>query len=275
MPGGQRYRHVKTAISNGNLHTVCKEAKCPNMGECWEAGTAAFMILGDTCTRGCRFCAVTRGNPRGIVDTEEPRKIALAVEKMGLDYAVVTSVTRDDLPDGGASVFAKTVFELKTLPAKPMVELLTPDYTGDPLKKVLSSKPEVFAHNVEVVERLSPTMRHKRFSYKNSLQCLTEAANSGSALTKSSIMLGLGETDREIEDCMNDLLCAGVGVLVIGQYLQPTKKHAEVQEYIHPDVFDQLADRGKKLGFKYVAASPLARTSYKAAEAYVRRRLSR
>jgi lipoyl synthase len=277
MPGGAGYRAVRRALDAGGLHTVCESASCPNQGECWADGTATFMILGDTCTRGCRFCAVTRGAPGGVIDTEEPARVAEAVLKMGLKYAVVTSVTRDDLADGGASVFADTVRAIKALPTGPLAEVLTPDYRDGPLDTVLEARPHVFAHNIEVVERLSARMRHARFDYRRSLETLEQARARGAEglVTKSSILVGLGETGDEITATMRDLRAVGVDVLVLGQYLQPTRSHAEVEAYVHPDRFDELAEQGRKMGFGYVAAGPLVRTSYKAAEAYVMHRAGR
>ncbi len=271
LPQGERFKHVRRAVSNGGLHTVCEEARCPNMGACWESGAATFMILGHVCTRGCRFCAVDRGTPNGIVDEHEPTQIAEAVRRMGLDYAVVTSVTRDDLFDGGATQFAETVRSIKALDSRILVELLTPDLLDGALDTVLSSRPDVFAHNIEVVERLTPELRHPGFSYSKSLRVLEDAGKRGEKiLTKSSIMLGLGETEDEVEQAMRDLLDIGVDILVLGQYLRPSRAHAEVVEYIPPSRFDALADRGRELGFGFVTAGPLVRTSYKAAEAYAR-----
>jgi lipoic acid synthetase len=250
---------------------VCAEARCPNVGECWGAGTATFMILGDLCTRGCRFCAVLRGNQGGSVDLEEPERVKEAVVRMGLEYAVITSVTRDDLDDGGASVFATAIRAVKSLNPPVSVEVLTPDYIGGDLEIVLKAGPDVFAHNIEVVKRLTPSMRHAKFSYERSLECLSQARAFDSHLkTKSSIMLGLGESDVEVEDAMADLLDVGVEILVLGQYLQPTRDHAEVVEYVHPGRFEEWALLGRSMGFGYVAAGPLVRTSYRAAEAYVR-----
>jgi lipoic acid synthetase len=230
------------------------------------------MILGNTCTRGCRFCAVTRGNLKGIVDDQEPARVRAAAEQMGLDYVVVTSVTRDDLPDGGAAIFAETVKALKELEKPPLVELLTPDYWGENLEIVVRSKPDVFAHNIEVVERLTSSLRHPKFSYQHSLNVLAKARDLDSEmLTKSSIMLGIGETDTEIESAMKDLRGVDVNILVLGQYLQPTKTHAAVTEYVPPKRFDELRARGTELGFDFVASGPLVRTSYKAAEAFARK----
>jgi lipoic acid synthetase len=274
LPGGERYGRVKAAVEHGGLHTVCREARCPNVGECWNAGTATFMILGDRCTRGCRFCAVTRGDPGGLLDGDEPARIAGAAREMGLDHVVVTSVTRDDLPDGGAGVFAAAVRALRELRPVPLVEVLIPDYLGGALDCVLDSAPDVLAHNVEVVERLTPVLRHLRFGYRRSLAVLERAASRG-LLTKSSIMLGLGETPGEVQGCMADLRAAGVAMLVLGQYLRPTRSNAEVVEYLPPGTFDELAAKGRELGFDQVSAGPLVRTSYRAAEAWVGRQTAR
>ena len=273
FPGGDRYQGVRAAVRAGGLHTVCEEARCPNAAECWESGTATFLILGDTCTRGCGFCAVTRGEPCGTVDGEEPARVADAARRMALDYAVVTSVTRDDLPDGGAAIFADTVRQLRSRQPPPLVELLIPDYTGENLRTVLAAAPDVLAHNVEVVERLTPLLRHARFSYRHSLDVLDQARREApGVITKSSILLGLGESQDEVRQAMGDLRAVGVEILVLGQYLQPTPSHAPVREYVHPDTFAGLAQEGQRMGFGYVAAGPLVRTSYRAAEAYVQRR---
>lgn len=275
MPGGERYRRVRAALEAGRLHTVCEEARCPNAAECWEAGTATFLILGDTCTRGCAFCAVTRGESASAPGDaeEEAGRVAAAVHRLGLDYAVVTSVTRDDLPDGGASAFAAVVRRLRALDPAPLVEVLIPDYTGAPLNTVLAAAPRVLAHNVEVVERLTPVLRHPRFGYRRSLQVLAEAQERASGvLTKSSILLGLGERREEVLQTMEDLRRAGVEILVLGQYLQPTRAHAPVAEYLAPEVFAGLAEEARRMGFGTVAAGPLVRTSYRAAEAYARGR---
>jgi lipoyl synthase len=275
IPQGARYRRVKSALDACGIHTVCQEAHCPNVGECWEAGTATFMILGDICTRGCQFCAVGRGDPGGGFEDDEPNRVARVIEKMGLDYAVITSVTRDDLSDGGAAIFAQTVRSCKALKKPPLVELLIPDYLDENLGTVLKSKPDVLAHNIEVVERLSSVLRHKRFSYERSLRTLEQARLTGSSIvTKSSIMLGLGESDAEIEASMLDLRSVGVDILVLGQYLRPTREHVDVVEYVSPKRFAQLEIRGEELGFGFVAAGPLVRTSYKAAEAFTRHILS-
>jgi lipoic acid synthetase len=276
LPGGEGYRAVRKALTAGGLHTVCESARCPNRGECWAEGTATFLILGSVCTRGCGFCSVDRGAPGGVVDEGEPARVAEAVAAMGLRYAVVTSVTRDDLPDGGASVFAATVRAIRALDPPVLAEVLVPDYLDGDLATVLDSNPEVVAHNVEVVERLTPALRHGRFSYRRSLRTLEQArATRADGLVKSSILLGLGETEEEIEATMRDLRSVGVDVLVLGQYLRPTPGHAEVVEYVHPDRFDAWAERGREMGFGFVASGPLVRTSYRAAEAFALHRAGR
>lgn len=272
LPGGTRYKQVRAIVAQHQLATVCQEARCPNLGECWNQGTATFMILGKVCTRGCRFCAVERGTS-GHTDVNEPAKVAAAAQKMGLDYVVVTSVTRDDLPDGGADHFAQTINALRQQNDQLQVEVLTADYLGAPLQTVLQAGPTVFAHNIEVVERLSASLRHQRFSYRRSLETLRQAVQfDSSVITKSSIMLGLGETPKEVHRSIVDIYECGVQLLVLGQYLQPTPEHATVEAYISPAVFDEYAQFAKELGFSFVASAPLARTSYRAAEAYIKSR---
>ncbi|MBW2277603.1 MAG: lipoyl synthase [Deltaproteobacteria bacterium] len=271
IPAGERYRRVRGAVRGMELHTVCQEARCPNVGECWEHGTATFLILGVTCTRGCRFCAVSRGDPGGAVDRDEPGRVATAALQMELDYVVITSVTRDDLTDGGASVFADSVAAIKALDPAPLVELLIPDLRGSDLEAVLDARPDVLAHNIEVVEHLTQTLRHARFDYRRSLSVLEQAAARGEAITKSSIMVGLGETAKDVISAMRDLRGVGVRILVLGQYLQPTRAHAEVVQFVPPEQFDAWADQGREMGFEFVAAGPLVRTSYRAAEAYSKR----
>ncbi|MBW2534937.1 MAG: lipoyl synthase [Deltaproteobacteria bacterium] len=273
IPGGARYRSVRRAVSGSGLHTVCEEARCPNVGECWSSGTATFLILGETCTRGCRFCAVKRGQPGGATDDQEPHRVAVATAEMGLEYAVLTSVTRDDLPDGGAAIFAATVNEIHALAPPPLVEVLIPDYRGPDLEAVLAAGPDVLAHNLEVVERLTAPMRHRRFSFERSLGVLAEARQiAPGTLTKSSLMLGLGESGDEIRAAMGSLREVGVDILVLGQYLQPTRDHAAVVEDVHPDRFAELAEEARGQVFGHVSAGPLVRTSYRAAEAFVRHR---
>jgi len=272
LPSGETYGRVHRAVHGLHLSTVCEEARCPNRGECWNSGTATFLILGNSCTRGCRFCAVHTSPLPSPPPPDEPARVVCAAHAMALSYVVVTSVTRDDLPDGGASVFADVISALKTMPSSPLVEVLTPDYTGEPLQRVLRETPDVFAHNVEVVERLSPRMRHSRFTFAGSLRCLEEAATLGHPITKSSIMLGIGETGDEVLAAMAQLRSVGVKLLVLGQYLQPTAANAPVERYVHPDEFADLARRGEEMGFSFVAAGPLVRTSYRAAEAFVKSR---
>ncbi|MDF1554293.1 MAG: lipoyl synthase [Deferrisomatales bacterium] len=266
---GPRYRAVRHAVTRQGLHTVCQEARCPNQGECWGAGTATFLLLGEVCTRGCHFCAVTRGDPGGAVDASEPRRVADAVHSMGLEYAVLTSVSRDDLPDGGAGVFAATLRELQGLATPPRTEVLIPDYARRDLDTVLAAGPDVLAHNLEVVERLTPLLRHRRFGYRSSLAVLQRAsASAWGGVVKSSLLLGLGEREEEVSRSLDDLLAAGTRILVLGQYLQPTREHAPVVEYVPPERFERWAEEGRRRGFRYVAAGPLVRTSYRAAEAF-------
>ena len=256
-----------------DLHTVCEEARCPNIGECWSEGTATIMLLGDVCTRGCRFCAVTTGNPRGAVDVREPEHVARALSQLELQYVVLTMVDRDDLLDGGAAHVAKTVSRLKELRPDILVETLLGDFMGnhDYVDTTVEAAPDVWAHNIEVVERLQRTIRDQRCSYARSLGVLERAKKvAPERLTKSSIMVGIGETDEEVETTMQDLRKAGVDLLTLGQYLRPTPKHAAVDRFVTPERFDAFAEYGASLGFMYVASGPLVRSSYKAAEVFVR-----
>ncbi len=277
-PSGENYKMIKGMLAELDLHTVCEEARCPNINECWAGGTATFMLLGDTCTRGCRFCAVKTGNPKGIVDTLEPDKIANSIQKLGLDYIVLTSVDRDDLEDGGAGHFAETITKTKELDKKVFIEVLISDFKGDSkaLEKIISAKPAVIAHNIETIEKLSPKVRDKRATYHQSLNLLEHVKKIDSEiLTKSSIMLGLGETTEETLKAMKDLRDKKVDILTLGQYLRPTKKHLPVVEYITPATFDYLAEEGKKMGFLYVASGPLVRSSYKAADYFKMHNITR
>jgi lipoic acid synthetase len=272
-PGGETYTHLKETLRKLDLHTVCEEARCPNVGECWSEGTATIMLLGDTCTRGCRFCAVTTGNPRGAVDGREPEHTARALSQLGLQYVVLTMVDRDDLLDGGASHVAKTVTRLKELRPDMLVETLLGDFQGhlDYVDVTVDAKPDVWAHNVEVVPRLQRTIRDVRCSYEQSLRVLGRAKErDASRITKSSIMVGIGETDDEVTETMRDLRGAGVDIVTLGQYLRPSPKHAAVDRFVHPDQFEKWAEEGRAMGFAYVASGPLVRSSYKAAEAFVR-----
>jgi lipoic acid synthetase len=271
-PGGDHYRQLKELLRGLTLHTVCEEARCPNVGECWGGGTATVMLMGDTCTRGCRFCAVKTGNPRGLLDVAEPENVAVALERLSLHYVVLTSVDRDDLPDGGAAHFARTVERIKERTPEMLVEVLIPDFRGDrkALETIVKAGPDVIAHNVETVERLTPTVRDRRAPYRQSLEVLRllkELAPDG--YTKSSIMVGLGETAAEVEHTMRDLREVGVDVLTLGQYLRPTPKYLPVAEYVTPEQFEAYRAAGEAMGFMYVASGPLVRSSYRAGEFFL------
>jgi lipoic acid synthetase len=271
LPHGDDYERVKSEVNALRLNTVCQEALCPNLAECWGAGTATIMILGDTCTRGCRFCNVKTGNPKGEVDWLEPVRVAEAVRDLGWKYLVVTAVDRDDLADGGALIFANTVREIHERVPGARVEILSGDYRGDlnALDVVLDAKPDVFAHNLEAVRRLTPRVRDKRAKYDQSLRILEHAkSRAPERYLKTSIMLGLGESDEEIEATMDDARAAGVDIFTMGQYLQPTKKHLPVDTFIHPQKFAQLGTLAKSKGFHQVVSSPLSRSSYHAEQAF-------
>jgi lipoyl synthase len=268
---GESYELLKNKVKKLDLHTVCQEAMCPNIGECWGAGTATIMILGDTCTRGCRFCNVKTGSPRGEVDWLEPKRVAEAVRDMGWKYLVLTAVDRDDLADGGAAIFAGTVRMIHKLVPDAKVECLTGDFAGDlvALDIVLEAEPEVLAHNLETVPRLQATVRDKRANFEQSLSILRHAKGSGKVrYAKTSLMLGLGETEPEIETTMDAAREAGVDIFTMGQYLQPTKKHLEVVEFVTPAKFARLRDLGLSKGFRQVVSSPLSRSSYHAEQAF-------
>ena len=271
-PAGDDYVRLKGLFRDLNLHTVCEEAHCPNVGECWGGGTATIMLMGDTCTRGCRFCAVRSGNPRGLLDLDEPRKVALAVAEMGLRYVVLTSVDRDDLPDGGAEHFARTIREIKARDPELLIEALIPDFQGDleAVRVVVDAGPDVLDHNVETVRRLQSVARDPRAGYDRSLSVLRSAkAMRPGLLTKSSIMLGLGETRAEVLETMRDLRAIDVDIVTLGQYLRPSSWHLPVQDFVTPAVFDELREAGESLGFAYVAAGPLVRSSYRAGEFFL------
>lgn len=272
-PQGEKYQQLFGQMRDLKLATVCEEAQCPNIGECWngDMATATIMLLGDTCTRGCRFCAVNTSRTPPPPDPNEPLNTAQAVASWNLGYVVLTSVDRDDLPDGGADHFARTVQSLKQLKPKILVECLTPDFRGDmaAVQHLASSGLDVFAHNVETVERLQRRVRDPRASYLQTLGVLREAKQCG-VYTKSSIMLGLGETDEEVIDTMLDLKAVGVDIFTMGQYLQPTPNHLEVVDYIHPDKFEYWRKYGQEvIGFRYVASGPMVRSSYKAGEFFM------
>ncbi|MDP3217856.1 MAG: lipoyl synthase [Deltaproteobacteria bacterium] len=273
-PGGERYTHIKETLRRYDLHTVCEEARCPNVGECWGSGTATIMILGDVCTRGCRFCAVTTGNPRGAYDPREPEHTGRTIAAMGLEYVVITMVDRDDMLDGGAAHVAETLRAIRTHSPEILIEALLGDFSGnldDVATTVTEGRPDVFAHNVETVERLQRTVRDARCSMEKSLAVLRHAkAVSPETYTKSSIMVGLGETRDEVLETMRALRAVDVDVLTLGQYLRPTPKHHELVRYWTPEEFDALRDEGLAMGFRYVASGPLVRSSYRAAEAFLR-----
>jgi len=264
---GARFNELRRNVREHRLSTVCEESFCPNMGECWNNGTATIMLMGSVCTRACRFCAVDTGNPRGWIDLDEPENTARSVQLMDLRYVVLTSVDRDDLPDGGAQHYADCVRAIKGVNSHTAVEALTPDFQGDPaaVNTVVNSGLEVFAHNVETVARLTRRVRDPRAGYKQSLAVLAAAGTSGAnVLTKTSLMLGLGETDSEIDQVMDDLREIDVDILTLGQYLQPTANHLPVERYVPPDEFEQYRRRGLEKGFVEVVAGPLVRSSYRA-----------
>ena len=272
LPMGERYLRVRNILRRYNLHTVCEEAKCPNLGECWGMGTATFMILGDICTRHCRFCAVRTGNPKGKIDRDEPERIAQAVKELNLKYVVITSVDRDDLQDGGAEEFAKSVIAIRE-DSKVRVEVLIPDFRGDleSLRRVVDADPDVIGHNLETVERLTPLVRDRRAGYRLSLEVLRNIkVLNPSIVTKSGIMLGLGEEREEVIKAMEDIREAGVDILTLGQYLQPTLNHLPVDRYIPPEEFKEYREIGIKMGFKDIVAGPLVRSSYYAERSFLK-----
>jgi lipoic acid synthetase len=272
LPSGANYEELKALVRGQTLNTVCEEARCPNIGECWEQRTATVMILGDTCTRACGFCAVKTGRPTWD-DAEEPRRVAEAVKVMGLEHVVVTSVARDDLPDGGASAFAETIRQLRRLCPGTGVEVLIPDFDGHaaPLRTVMEAAPDILNHNVETVERLQKPVR-KRARYDRSLDVLASAkavalelaGRPGTVHTKSSIMVGLGEERDELSQTFRDLRAVDCDILTIGQYLRPTVAHLPVERYVHPDEFAAMQVEALALGFKHVESGPLVRSSYHA-----------
>lgn len=273
--GGPEYVAVKEVVKGEGLHTVCEEARCPNIGECWGHGTATFMILGDTCTRGCRYCAVNKGMPTEL-DLEEPSRLAEAVRKMGLSYVVITSVDRDDLSDGGASIFAECITKIRERSPGTSVEVLIPDFQGNPdaLRAVLAARPDVLNHNIETVPRLYRRARGGGV-YSTSLEVLERARRTAPRMvTKTGMMLGLGEETGEVVAVMRDLVERGVDILTLGQYLRPSEWHLEVERFVHPEEFDRLAEIGESMGFAHVEAGPLVRSSYRADRQLLRSRLA-
>lgn len=265
LPQGKQYLDVREIIARKGLHTICVSGKCPNLSECWGRGTASFMILGDVCTRACRFCSVKTGSPQGIVDWNEPDRLAESIEKMNLKHCVITSVDRDDLPDLGAEFWATTVRRVKERNPELTIETLIPDFNGIEglIYKVIDAGPEIISHNMETVRRLTPKVR-SRAKYDVSLKTIETIAKSGKAKPKSGIMVGLGETEEEILQTMDDLVNVGCQVLTIGQYLQPTRKHLTVKEFITPEQFRKYKIIGLEKGFKFVESGPLVRSSYHA-----------
>jgi lipoic acid synthetase len=270
LPSGEGYERVRHLLRRLDLHTVCEESRCPNMAECWGGGTATVMLMGDVCTRGCRFCHVASGAPAPL-DPDEPAHLAEAVAELGLRYLVVTSVDRDDLPDQGAGHFAEAIRQLKARCPATRVEVLIPDFQGmtEHLRTVLAASPDVVAHNVETVRRLTPTVRDAKAGYEQSLSVLATLKSLGPVYTKSSLMLGLGETHEELVETFGDLREAGVDVLTLGQYLQPSSWHLKVQRFVPPEEFEALRQEATAFGFLYVAAGPLVRSSYRAAEFFL------
>lgn len=270
---GERYQKITGLVKEHKLATVCQEARCPNIYECWNAGTATFMLMGDTCTRACKFCHVKSGNPKLWLDPQEPQKIASSVATLSLSYVVLTSVNRDDLPDEGAQHFADCVRAIKEVSPEIFVETLTPDFRKTQeaaIQTMIDSGVDVLAHNVETVRRLVPGVRDARCRHDISLEFHRIAKKlKPNLITKSSIMLGLGESEAEVFECMQELLDAGVEVVTLGQYLQPTKNHHPVIRYVHPDEFKRYEEKGLEMGFRFVASGPMVRSSYRAAEVFM------
>jgi lipoic acid synthetase len=270
MPAGEGFNFVKDTVREHRLATVCEEAKCPNIGECWNAGTATIMVMGAVCTRACRFCSVDTGNPRGWLDADEPANVAASVELMKLKYVVLTSVDRDDLADGGAAHYAACIRAIKQRTPGTAVEALTPDFCGvlNDVETVVDAGLEVFAQNVETVRRLTHPVRDPRAGYEQTLAVLAHAKrHRPGVLTKSSLMLGLGESEAEIAECMDDLRAAGVDILTLGQYLRPTRHHLEVQRFVTPEEFASYREWGLAKGFRECVSGPLVRSSYRAEQA--------
>jgi len=271
-PTGDNYEKIKNQLRSHNLHTVCEEAHCPNVAECWGGGTATFMLMGDTCTRGCRFCMVKSGNPHGALDIFEPAKVAETIADLGLRYVVITSVDRDDLADGGAGHFASTIRAIKRRDPNVITEVLIPDFQGnlDDVKRIVEAGPEVVAHNIETTKTLTPKVRDPRATYEQSLQVLKAIKSlNPSVYSKSSIMIGLGEVEPDIVAAMEDLRAVNVDILTLGQYLRPSKGHIPVSEYVSADKFEHYKQLAEALGFLYVASGPFVRSSYRAGEFFL------
>ncbi len=269
-PGGANYLRLKRLMRGLDLHSVCEEAHCPNIGECWQAGTATFLILGDVCTRNCPYCAIAHGRPAEL-DEDEPRRVGDAVERLALNHCVITSVDRDDLPDGGAWIFAETIREIRGRLPSCSIEVLTPDFRGDvgAIRTVIEARPDIFNHNMETVRRLHPTARPGA-RYVRSLEVLERAgALDDGILIKTGIMLGLGETPEEVDEFMDDALAAGVQILTLGQYLRPSADHLPISRYVSPEEFGEWKRVGEARGFLHVESGPLVRSSYHAREQVV------
>ena len=263
LPAGESYARLKSLVKDHRLHTVCEEARCPNMGECWNAGTATFMILGDVCTRSCGFCAVRTGRPEGL-DTDEPYRVARAIRIMGVRHAVITSVNRDELPDGGAAIFAETIRQARIVNPGIRIEVLIPDFRGVrwALQLVIDERPDILNHNTETVPRLYTRVRPQA-KYARSLEVIRRGHEAG-MVTKSGLMLGLGEEQEEVLSVMRDLRTNGCDILTLGQYLRPTMDHLPVERYVPPGEFDSYKEKGLEMGFKHVESGPLVRSSYHA-----------
>ncbi|HRH65195.1 MAG TPA: lipoyl synthase [Bacteroidia bacterium] len=263
LPTGENYRKVREIVSDHKLHTICQSGNCPNMGECWGAGTATFMILGNVCTRSCGFCNVATGRPEAV-DPFEPLRVAKSVKLMGVKHCVITSVDRDDLPDGGSMIWVETIQKIREYSPGTTLETLIPDFQGkwENLQRMIDVRPEVISHNLETVRRLTKQVRIQA-KYDRSLEVLARISASG-VPSKSGIMLGLGETHEEVVESMKDLRKSAVSILTLGQYLQPTKEHLPVAEFIHPDVFNEFKKIGMDMGFRYVESGPMVRSSYHA-----------
>lgn len=261
LPIGESYKHVRGLVDTHKLHTICESGNCPNMGECWGEGTATFMILGNICTRSCQFCAVATGRPKPV-EWDEPQRVAEAILLMKVKHAVVTSVDRDELPDGGSIIWYNTIKAIKNLTPTTTLETLIPDFRGiqEQINRIIEAAPEVVSHNLETVERMTQKVRVQA-KYRRSLKVL-ESLKKGGMRTKTGLMLGIGEQKEEVIQTMKDLVAVGTDVLTLGQYLQPTKKHLPVQRFVHPDEFAELKQIGYELGFDYVESGPLVRSSY-------------
>jgi lipoyl synthase len=266
IEGGEKYGFVEKTLEENGLHTICSSGKCPNKGHCWKSGTATFMILGNRCTRACRFCATQTGNPLPP-DPHEPLKIARSVRAMELRHCVITSVDRDDLPDKGAAHWAETIRQIRELCPEIIIEVLIPDYRGQELQMVLAAAPDIVGHNLETVERLTPSVRH-RATYRNSMGTLREIAEQG-FITKTGIMLGLGETQEEVNALLQEAYDVGCRMITIGQYLQPSEKQLDVVEYVHPDTFLSYKRTAVRIGYENAESSPFVRSSYMAEQSFI------